>query len=81
APPGSTVEVRLDPARPAPDAVSSVQGSVGSLTCSDPTGWSEPVPGEGWQLDLALPREPGWALACVGSPGQATPVLVRAAGP
>jgi hypothetical protein len=78
APPGSTVVVRLDPARPAPDAVASRQGALGTTTCSDPAGWGEPAPGEGWTLDLVLPDEPGWALACVGSPEQPTPVVVRA---
>jgi hypothetical protein len=76
--PRGSVTVTLDPARGAPDVVAAVQGRLGSVDCADPAAWGEPQPSQGWRLDLALPGEPGWALACVGSPEQPTPVLVRA---
>ncbi len=75
--PGSAVPVRLEADSPTPRAgVAERSGMLGEVDCFDPAGWSAPSPAEGWALDLELPGSPGWALACVGSPEQPTPVLV-----
>lgn len=77
--PGSTVSLRLDPQRPAPRRVADRHGILGEIACDDPTGWSDAVPAEEWELDLAMPAS-GWLVACVGSEQQATAVVVRSEG-
>lgn len=78
--PGSAVRVLLDPGSPTPDAgMSSASGPLGSVDCADADAWSTPVPADEWSLVFDLPAEPGWTLACVGSPDQPTPMLVEAA--
>jgi hypothetical protein len=73
--PGSTVDVSLDDAGPA--YIADKQGTLGSLDCAAPQGWSHAVPAQDWNLELTVPRT-GWVLACVGAAEQPTPVLVRA---
>jgi S1-C subfamily serine protease len=78
--PGSVVAVRLAPGSPEPDAgVADRTGALGATDCFDPTGWTDPLPAAQWSLDVTLPPEPGWSIACVGLPGQPTPVVIRAA--
>jgi hypothetical protein len=77
--PGSTVRVDLDPSSSLPEAgVADLSGTLGGVDCFEQSGWSAPTPAAQWSLALALPTEPGWALACVGSPEQPTPVVVEA---
>ncbi len=77
--PGSTVAVRLDPRLAAPRVVADRVGPLATLDCTRPAGWSRPVPARRWALDVTLPEQEGWTLACVGSAQQPTPVVLRAA--
>ena len=74
--PGTTAEVRIDRRLAAPDLVADKQGPLVSTNCADEGGWSPAVPARDWELDVALPQE-GWVLVCVGSPAQATPVVIE----
>lgn len=80
APPGANVEVRLDSSRPTPSRVSDKQGTLGATTCSDPVNWSQPTSSRNWTLDVTLPDDEGWVLACVGSAEQPTPVVIQIDG-
>ena len=74
--PGTTAEVRIDRRLAAPDLVADKQGPLVSTDCAEEVDWSPAVPARDWELDVALPQE-GWMLVCVGSPAQATPVVIE----
>lgn len=76
---GSVVPIRLAPGAPAPVAeIADRSGALGSVDCFDSGGWTDPVPAAQWSLDVTLPAGAGWVLACVGTPGQPTPIVLQA---
>lgn len=75
--PGTSVPVEVDRNADGPARIAAKQGALGAVDCAEPADWSDPVPADDWELELSVPQT-GWAIACVGSAAQPTPVLVRA---
>lgn len=74
--PGAQVTVRVV-SPPGVDAAVRT-GAVGTVDCTSGIGWSSARAAREWDAVVALPRQEGWTLACVGSPRHPTPVIVEA---
>jgi len=74
--PGSQVRILVPEQRPG-SGVAVLVGKVGQVGCGEAAGWTpELVVGGG--VTVMMPPIQGFALACVGSPGQPTPLVIEA---
>lgn len=81
--PGGQIRVQLSstsktklPADALPRKVARKVGALPATDCHATAGWSKAVAPADWRLTVTMPAASNWVLACVGRPGQPTPVIM-----
>lgn len=72
----STAKTKL-PADASPGKVARKVGELPATDCHATAGWSKAVAPADWRLTVTMPEAANWVMACVGRPGQPTPVIMR----